>query len=176
MQTYISLLRGINVSGQKKIKMADLKYLYESCGFQNVITYIQSGNVIFQSDKSIKVKIAESIETAVEKNFGYAVSVLVKSYKEIKTVINRNPFGEEKLYITFLFSVPPEIPADEFDRVLTDSEKYKIEGDTVYFYCPDGYGKTKFSNNFIEKRLNIPATTRNWNTVNKLAELSEKLI
>ncbi len=176
MKTYISLLRGINVSGQKKITMDDLKKLYESLGFKKVQTYIQSGNVVFQSTEADGSAVIQKIEKKITKVYGFEVSVLIRTPEELQQVIARNPFTKqesEKSYVTFLSGVPVQVPMDEINKAKNSSEKYKIVGKEVYFYCPTGYGKTKLSNNFFEKKLKLSATTRNRNTVNKLLEIAE---
>lgn len=176
MKIYISMLRGINVSGQKKIIMEGLKKLYESLGFKKVQTYIQSGNVIFQSTEADSSSVIQKIEKKITKVYGFEVSVLIRTPKELCQVIARIPFTKqeaEKSYVTFLSDVPVEVPTDEINKAKNSSEKFKIIGKEIYFYCPTGYGKTKLSNNFFEKKLKLSATTRNWNTVNKLLEIAE---
>ena len=172
MATYISLLRGINVSGQKKIKMADLKLLYESLGFDNVRTYIQSGNVLFDSDELDVESFTSNIESGINLRFGYDVAVLIKTQEELARIVQRTPFGVDSVYITFLFDLPVEIPMDELDKAKIEAEQIEIVHDVAYIHCPSGYGRTKLSNNFLERKLRVSATTRNLNTVNKLLELS----
>jgi uncharacterized protein (DUF1697 family) len=112
MQTYISILRGINVSGQKKINMKELKAMYESLSYQNVITYIQSGNVVFRSEKADEKVLAKTIEDAINAKFGFDVPVLVLTEKELRATIKNNPFLKEqdilieKLHVTFLQQKP----------------------------------------------------------------------
>ena len=176
---YFSLLRGINVSGQKKIQMAKLKLLYDSLGFQNVTTYIQSGNVIFESnDKDCDI-LSERISQKILDTFGFEVTVIIRTKDEWIKVIKNNPFAgkaeidQTRLYITFLHQEPDEIDADGLDQSKSKTEKYAIVGKEFYFYCPDGYGRTKLSNTVVEKKLKVTATTRNWNTVNKLLEMTD---
>src|SRR3989344_9460301 len=108
MNTYISLHRGINVAGQKKIKMSDLKALYEALGFKNVTTYIQSGNVIFQSTQTDIVALSQKIEEKIHKTYQFQVAVIIRTIPELKQIIDENPFVKDrhedvtKLYITFL--------------------------------------------------------------------------
>ncbi len=168
MAVFISLLRGINVSGQKKIKMADLKKLYESINLSDVETYIQSGNVIFKSNDIDAKEISTKIENEIKKQYGFDVKILIKTPSELKNIIKNNPFNEEKVYVTFLFNNPEIISAAEINKDLKESEKYKIHNDVIYLFCPDGYGRTKLSNNYFEQKLNVSATTRKWKTINKL--------
>ena len=174
--TYISLLRGINVSGQKIIKMADLKLVYESLKFTNVTTYVQSGNVVFQTATSPS-KIASSIEEAIEARFSFEVPVLVRTSTELARVLGKNPLADadpSKLYVTFL-SRPAVMPADEFEKLKQPGDRMAFVGKEVYFSCPGGYGRTKLNNNLLERKLKARATTRNWNTVTKLHELAQAI-
>jgi uncharacterized protein (DUF1697 family) len=180
MKKYISMLRGINVSGQKKIKMTDLKSLYESLGFDNVQTYIQSGNVIFESSILDVEKLKRNIEQNIEKTFGFSVSVIIRSNDEFESIINRNPFigqrsteDDTKLLVTFLTDAPPESIANAIQQFVTKPEALEVRGKEIYLHCPNGYGKSKLSNRFLECKLGVKATTRNWKTVKKLYDLSQ---
>jgi uncharacterized protein (DUF1697 family) len=181
MQTFISILRGINVSGQKKILMAELKLLYESLKFKDVTTYIQSGNVLFKSDKSLSdLELATKIRKAIYKKYGFEVPVIIRSKDEIQKIISTNPFlkekdiDEKKLHVTFLSEIPVKenIESIKSDNYLPD--QFIISGKDIYLHIPVSYGETKLSNNFFEKKLKVTATTRNWNTVKKLLELTNK--
>jgi len=176
MTTYISMLRGINVSGQKKIKMEELKELYISLGFKNIQTYIQSGNVIFVSSDKIVSKLINKIERKIKKSFGFEVLVLIRTKNDLKKLIDNNPFAKKdnsKLLVTLLSDTPLLSPIDEITKIKDDSEEFLISGKEIYLFCPNGYGKSKLSNNFFERKLKLSATTRNWKTVNKLLELAE---
>jgi uncharacterized protein (DUF1697 family) len=179
MHTYISMLRGINVSGQKIIKMAELKVLYESLRLTNVATYIQSGNVVFQSKQNDPVLIGASIEKAIEKSFGFSVTVVLRQPAEFRRVINKCPFrgsakiDESRIYVTFLKSRPALALVKAMADVAKKSgDTFQISGNEIYLYCPNGYGKTEFSIGFFEKRLKVAATTRNWKTVQTLLAMS----
>jgi uncharacterized protein (DUF1697 family) len=180
MTTYISLLRGINVSGQKKIQMKELKSLYESLGLENVITYIQSGNVIFSCGEKNELKLVDLISNKIRDVFGFDVSVVIRSkddwVKIIKnnTLINRKDIDPQKLYVTLLSQITSRINTDVLDKVKHNSEEYVVGEREIYLYCPEGYGRTKLSNNYIENKLKIGATTRNWNTVYKLFEITDQ--
>ena len=176
MTTYISMLRGINVSGQKKIKMEELKEFYRSLGFKNIQTYIQSGNVIFESSDKNVSKIINKIERKIKKSFGFDVLVLIRTKNDLKKLIDNNPFAKKdnsKLLVTLLSDTPLQSPIDEITKIKDDSEEFFIFGKEIYLFCPNGYGKSKLSNNFFERKLKLSATTRNWKTVNKLLELAE---
>ena len=175
---YISILRGINVSGQKQIKMADLKLLYEELGFRNVVTYIQSGNVIFSYNGDAAVDLKFQIEKAIEAKYKFFVPVIIRTKFEILDVINNCPFDTidleqngTKILVTFLSESPPESTIDALMGHVNSPEEMVLRNREVYLYCPNGYGKTKLSNSFIERKLGVVATTRNWKSTNKLYEL-----
>ena len=176
---YISILRGINVSGQKKIKMIDLKSLYKELGFQNVLTYIQSGNVIFDSIDKNKTDLKEKIENAIEVNYKFHVPVEIRTNREMSKIIENCPFGSidlvesgTKVLLSFLSSNPSKANVNDVLKHVVSPEQLVIKGKEAYLYCPNGYGKSKLSNNFLEKKLGVKATTRNWKSVHKLYELS----
>ena len=177
---YVSILRGINVSGQKKIKMADLKILYEDQGFKNVITYIQSGNVIFESKANLAIEIIkEMIETAIETKYTFQVPVDIRTNQELKQIIEKCPYEEiqeeengTKILVTFLQNTPLDKKVELLLEYVKSPERLIIQDREVYLYCPNGYGTSKLTNVFIEKKLGVSATTRNWKSVKKLYELS----
>jgi len=177
MQRYVSLLRGINVSGQKKIKMDDLVALYETLGLANVCTYIQSGNVAFDADTRDTDRIGRKIEQAIQQDYGFTVPVLLRTRAQMDNTIKANPFLRDnipdisKVHVTFLERPPEESVIQDFNPSSLGQDRFAITGTDVYLYCPGGYGKTKLSNNFIEKQLGVRATTRNWKTVRILADM-----
>lgn len=179
MDIYISFLRGINVSGKNRIKIDELKDLYEAIGFRNIKTYIQSGNVIFTSKEQNIDDRGTAIKEQIRAKYGYNVEVFVRTPSELKKIIDSAPVADKdisKFHVTFLSSVPSVSQLENIMKKKSETEFILIDKKTVYLYCPDGYGKTKLSNNFLEKKLNVSATTRNWKTVNKLIELAANLI
>ena len=179
MNTYIALLRGINVSGHHKIKMADLKLLFLNNGFSEVKTYIQSGNVIFKTNELNTDKIEQCIIMAVEKQFSYDIKVLVLTKKELSTIFNSNPFLERAsidisaLCVTFLSAIPTQDKVTEIKELgLKNNDEFSLEKKNIYLHCPNGFGKTKLTNNLFERKFKVNATTRNWKTITKLIELS----
>ncbi len=175
--TYIALLRGINVSGHKKIKMPDLKAMFEALGFTNVRTYIQSGNVVFESNSSEGLE--GKISAKIQEQFGFDVSVICRTAAEMEQVVARNPYAElvgfetEKLYVTFLQETPSGEKLEALKTFTFEPEMYTVSGQEIYVYCFNGYGNTKLENAFFEKKLKVPASTRNWRTINKLIEMSQ---
>lgn len=177
MKNYICLLRGINVSGQKKIKMEDLRKLFESNGFENVQSYVQSGNVLFHSNLKDVNKITFGIQQTIENKYNFFVPALVKTPEDFKMVLNNNPFSGKKfdqksLYVIFLFDNPEQDNLQKLSVIKNDEEDFRIIDDIIYIYCPNGYGRSKLNSNIFEKKLKVPATTRNWNTVNQLYKLT----
>ncbi|MFT5295329.1 MAG: hypothetical protein ACI9YH_001343 [Colwellia sp.] len=178
MNTYISLLRGINVSGQKKIKMAALKSIYESLKFDNVITYIQSGNVVFKSLDE-KVIIKTSIEVAIKEHFDFDVPVLILTHNQLENTSKNLPFSDvdieqegSKIIIFFLSETISHNQEETFGGYLTNSEQLVMGQDVIYLYCPDGLGKSKLTNKLIETKLKLTSAARNIKTVNKLLSLA----
>ena len=178
MATYISLLRGINVSGQKKVNMKELKALYESLNFSNVSTYIQSGNVVFNSDEYTEDELKHVIELAIKQHYGFNVPVIIVNSIKLNTALNNLPFKNmelatqgSKILFSFLSATPKKDLIDALPHYLSASEKLFILDDVVYLFCPDGYGKTKLTNNLLEKKLGVTSTTRNLKTIVKLQEI-----
>lgn len=177
MYKIIALLRGINVGGQKKIKMADLKSLLEETGFKNVSTYIQSGNILFKSSEKHSTMLKSKISSAIKKRYGFEVQVIVISPEYLNKILNNNPFIKQKIdtesvYVTFLSDKPSIDNIKKFDAVNYSPEEYFIDQKIIYLYTPRGYGKAKLNNNLFEKKLKVYATTRNWKTVNTLFALT----
>ena len=163
--------------------MVELKKIYLSLGFEDVNTYIQSGNVVFNCNNLDPSKLKNNIENKIKEVFDFDVTVLILTKNDLKNVIEENPFKEEDpkhLHLTFLSKVPSEDLIKDLKLNLkfnmkNKSEKISISPKTIYLYLPNDYGKTKFNNNFFEKKLRVSATTRNWRTVNKLYNIAESL-
>jgi uncharacterized protein (DUF1697 family) len=178
--TYIAMLRGINVSGKNMIKMPALIASVEKIGFQNVRAYLQSGNLVFESKEQELVDFERNINAEIAHSFGLEVPVLVLSHPDMLRVRDENPFlklgtvDESKIYVTFLADVPDKTSIDKIDDAKYAPDEFIVDGKVIYLFCPDGYGRTKLTNNFFESKLKITATTRNWNTVNKLVEMGGK--
>ncbi len=173
MQKYIALLRGINISGQKIIKMADLRALLSAEGLANVETYIQSGNIIFESDESRKT-VEKLIVSTINNHYGFMVPTFILSPKELEKAISNNPFGKvegNKLYLTFLSDKANRNGMEAINDKVQENEYLQIIENVMYFHCPNGAAKSKITNNLIEKKLEVTATTRNWRTCGKLLEL-----
>lgn len=178
MTTYISILRGINVSGKKLIKMDVLKRMYENLNFLNVKTYVQSGNVVFNYKEADVSVLKEIISKELERCFGFVVPVILLTADTLQTIIDQNPFNNDSskdklhLYVTFLAEKPKQYDAYIFENIKQDGEEFHFSDNAVYLYIPNGYGKTKLTNNLLENKLKVVATTRNWKTTNELLELA----
>lgn len=171
---YVALLRGINVSGQKLIKMEALKTIFEKLGFRNVRTYIQSGNVIFETVKSKPETLQSKIEKSLEKTLGYAVTVIIRTMQDLENVVNKYPFSKVKgnengrVYVSFLTREPDKAGIKELVTLNSDNEMFHFDGNNVYTLLTKGFGDSLLGKNIFEKKLKVRATTRNWQTVNKL--------
>jgi uncharacterized protein (DUF1697 family) len=171
------MLRGINVSGQKKIRMADLKSLFESLGLIHVQSYLQSGNVVFDSDEKDIGKLKDVIEAQIESTYGFSVPVLIRTRDDFKRVIQEHPFAQEeaiRVLVTFLYELPDSSKLEELSHYQDKVDKFAIGKQEIFLFCPGGYGRTKLSNNFFEKKLGVVATTRNWKSVNALYEMASE--
>ncbi|MBI3803438.1 MAG: DUF1697 domain-containing protein [Nitrospirae bacterium] len=179
MTSFIALLRGINVSGQKQIRMADLLKRFKALGFEDARNYLQSGNVVFRSRRSNVKKLASAIQADIAEAFGHQVDVLVLSAGELNRIAASNPLPklgrkETLFHATFLFQ--PILKTDFEKLVLPaqEGERAVLIDQVVFLYCPHGYGRTKLNNAFFERKLGVPATTRNWRTVLALRDLCEE--
>lgn len=177
MSRKIAILRGINVGGRRKVLMADLKSLCESKGLKNVKTYIQSGNVLFDSE--IEDSALEAmLEKAITDQFGFDVPVLVRTEKEFETSIKNNPFFDKntdikQLHLTFLKEKPNK---ENIEKIVSQDytpDQFKIIDNDIFILCLGKYHQSKLTNNFFENKLQVGATTRNWKTVLKLLEISK---
>lgn len=178
MAKYISILRGINVSGQKKIKMAQLREHYTSLGFEDVTSYIQSGNVFFNSQIDDIPTLVSMIETMIRENYGFEVPIIIRTADDLEKVIETNPHThvpEEKFnvyIVTFLEEAPTAEACAQIPEIGPADEQTVIVGREVYTFYPNGSGRSKMTTNYFEKKLGVTATARNWKSVRKLLELA----
>lgn len=174
---YFALLKGINVTGYKIIKMAELKSMFESLGFKNVRTYIQSGNVVFESPAKAEA-VKKKIENGIEDKFGFKVTVIIRSRDEMEKIIKDYPFAkikgheECKISVGFLESIPGKALVKELEANSSDLETLKVNGNNLYHLCRGKFSDSLvFKKNLPEKILKVNCTVRNWNTTNKLMEI-----
>lgn len=180
LTTYISILRGINVSGKNIIKMEALRNLYTTMGFCDIHTYLQSGNVTFRALATDEQMLEQTIEQYIKKEFSLDIPVQVMNVEALKNVIHNNPFLKDEtldpsfFHVTFLKIPPAVVDLKAIESKKTEQEKMAFSGKVIYLYCPEGYGNTKLNNNFLEKRLKVTATTRNWKTTTALLQLAQE--
>jgi uncharacterized protein (DUF1697 family) len=174
---YCSILRGINVSGKNSIKMDTLRDLLKTIGFQNIKTYIQSGNVYFESTLLSTDELALRISNELKSSLNLTVPVLVLKQEELDEIISSNPFlsfvnFEPKfMHLTFLTNEIDLSGIPEIEEKSSENELLFFGNKVVYLYLPNGNGTTKLSNTLIEKKLKNTATTRNWNTCLELQKM-----
>jgi uncharacterized protein (DUF1697 family) len=177
LHTYIALLRAINV-GSTWIKMAELGELFSSHGFDDVATYIQSGNVVFSSRDS-HARCIETIASFLDEQFAAPVGIILKNAKDMAVIVSENPFLDDsridpaKLHLTFLKEKPARIAVTKLAAVKAGDDRFHVSGSVVYLYCPNGYGRTKLSNSAIERTFGVQATTRNWKTIVTLLGMAQ---
>lgn len=177
MPGYVSLLRAVNVGG-RSISMSRLRDVYAALGFDDVRSYIQSGNLVFHSSQRSEAAVTSAIEGAIVDEFGLAVRVLVRSHADMAKIARSHPFAQQvggkgsALYVTFLASKPAAGKVKSIDAARYAPDAFKVVGREIYAVYPNGYGRSKLALPLFEKALGVEGTARNWNTVTKLAELS----
>ncbi|MBK8024784.1 MAG: DUF1697 domain-containing protein [Chloroflexi bacterium] len=179
MPTYISLLRGINVGGNKKVPMADLKTLYESLGFAGARTLLQSGNAVFASERTDLDGIVRDLEAGIRQRFGFESRIVLRTAEQWVAVVAAHPFTPEqiaepsKILVTFLADIPSEEAIAALLAAHQGPEQIHVLGREVFTFYADGMGRSKLDLTFVERRLKTIGTGRNWNTVLKLLALAE---
>jgi uncharacterized protein (DUF1697 family) len=176
MTFYIALLRGINVGGNKPVKMETLREVCGKLKFCDVKTYVQSGNVVFRASEGDPVKLGRRLEDAIEKTFGHRPPVILRTAEEMRAVMARNPFAGRagiepaKLLVTFLHEAPGAEVRGKLLALAAPPEEMHLDGRELYLYCPNGYSKTVLPVAKVDRLLQ--GTGRNWNTVTKLVEMT----
>jgi uncharacterized protein (DUF1697 family) len=177
MTTHLALLRGINVSGHNMIKMEALKTMLENIGFQNVRTYIQSGNVFIDTDEESPSKVGFIIKQEIFKVFGHDVPAVVISKEDLELCFKNNPYLKEKdidvkkLYVAFISIALKSENINDLKISQFKPDEASIDGNRIFIKYAVGAGKTRFDQKYIEKKLNVTATIRNWNTVTSLLKM-----
>lgn len=175
MKNHIALFRGINVGGNHILPMQELREVLENLGLKNVQTYIQSGNVVFDSDEEDLRALSESISKAVSKSHGFEPNVMILSREEFQQAMRQNPFPEAEadpktLHLSFLKAQPEDPDLAWMESVKAEREEFELKGRVFYLHAPDGIGRSKLAAK-AEKLLGVPGTARNWRTVSKIAEM-----
>ena len=178
MQTWIALLRGINVGGHQRLPMQDLRTIFETAGSRNVATYIQSGNVVFNADIDNLAAFGDKIGDAVETGHGFRPDIHLLTANTLRAAIEANPYPEavsepQSLHLTILSEAPQPGRIDSAKKALTDTERFTVIGECLYMHAPDGLARSKFAAN-VARLLDVSATSRNWKTVTKLAAMASQ--
>jgi uncharacterized protein (DUF1697 family) len=175
-QTWIALLRGINLGARNKVAMADLRELFAGLGAEDVTTYVQSGNVVFGSTLS-RAELGKAIAQEIRSRLGLDLTVVLLTGAEVDRLVEGNPFAKAqpdpvKLHVTFLAEPADAGRTRAVEQLEFEPDEFRVTRKAVYLHCPQGYGRSKLSNAFFEQRLGVAATTRNWRTVRALAEVA----
>jgi uncharacterized protein (DUF1697 family) len=171
---YVALLRAINLAGHNRISMAELRDVFASIGAEQVTTYVQSGNVVFDASGRAK-KVAAAAEAEISTRLGLDIAVLIRTRKQLAGIVAANPFASKeasRLYLTFLQEPASAERVRALDPGAGAQDEFQVHGREIYLHFPGGYGRSKLSNAYFEKQLGVVATTRNWKTVSTLAELA----
>ena len=174
MPVYVSLLRGINIGSNKRVKMALLQKSFQAMGFERVKTYIQSGNVIFSGRKVSTAALSRKIEAKILQDFGFSVAVISRTQDEMEKTIQNNPFLKksgidlEKLHVVFLSEAPELAALQKMLALVSAPDLAHCVGNEIYFYLPNGVSQSSFWKAPWERALVVVPTMRNWKTVNSV--------
>ena len=175
MAVCVALLRGINVSGQKLIKVADLKRMCEGLGLAKVQTYIQSGNVLFESGEAPEA-LCRRMEAEIRSAFGFDVPVVIRSLADLERILSGSPYPPDAdIYVALLGEVPSQEGIDRLMAANLGGDECRVVGREVYLLYHQGAGKSKLTTNLLEQRLGVAATARNWRTMTALVEMAKRM-
>lgn len=177
MTTFVALLRSVNVAGHGRLTMADLRQSFLTLGHTDVSTYIQTGNVIFQSSNRNRAKLVAEIERQLEHDFGRAPAVILRTAPDLARIVSSSPYPRRdadpsRHHVTFLAEAPSKERLTTFAPPASGQDELVIIGEEIFVHTPDGYANTKLTGALLERRLGVTSTTRNWNTVTKLLDLA----
>jgi uncharacterized protein (DUF1697 family) len=181
MAVLISMLRGVNVGPHNRIKMDELRALYESLNFKDPRSYVQSGNVIFRTKEKNNPQLAKKIQAAIEKKLGCCPEVILRTTEELRGAIAANPFPEQtssepgKVLVTFLAGDPPRDAEASLEKFKSFPEQLHLKGRELYIYFPNGAGRSKLPWSAVEKFLRVTGTARNWNSVQAILKIAEEM-
>jgi uncharacterized protein (DUF1697 family) len=174
MKTYAILLRGVTPSGRNKVPMAALRTALASAGLLDVQTYIQSGNVVAKTEAG-RESLRSLVHEVIAREIGAEIAVIVRTHRELRSVLAGNPFppnAASRTYFSLLASPPAPSLVEDFRRLSASPDEVEVVGSTVYTLYATKHSDSKFNNNFFERRLKVVATTRNFNTMSRLVELT----
>lgn len=171
MIDYVALLRGVNVSGKNKIQMKEFVEYLKDLRFDCIRSYIQSGNILFRFEDINEEILEMGIVELIQKKYNYDIKTLVIRKSDLQFIIENNPFKDidyKNLHISILKQIPDYSLQSKLEAIDFSPDKFNIINNYIYLNCPNGYGRTKLTNNYFESKLKVDATTRNWNTITKL--------
>jgi uncharacterized protein (DUF1697 family) len=176
---YVTLLRSVNVAGHGRVAMDELRASFDALGYSGVTTYIQTGNVLFTTGSKSETGIATAIEQRLAEDFGDSPAVLLRTVADLQRVGTSSPYAKAgadpgRHHVTFLATSPPKAALDALNLPPSGRDELVIDGKEIYVHTPDGYANTKYTGTFLERRLGVVSTTRNWNTVTKLCALAKR--
>lgn len=176
MPRYVALLRGINVGGNTMINMGELRTTFEALGFERVVSYINSGNLAFDSKKASERSLIKRLQEAIENDFGKAVKIMVRDQKDIDRILANNPYDGEfeshkEMHVLFLNEELSQEKAALLREMAPEAERFTVAGREIYCHLPMGVADSVMGRGSFEKKLKVDVTARNWRTVEKLAEL-----
>ena len=175
--TYVALLRGINVGGKRKLPMKELAQVFSTCKCKDVRTYIQSGNVVFCALPDSVKKLAAAVEKKIEARFGFPVPVVIRSHDQLAKVVRVNPFltrgaSDKMLHVVFLADEPNTAAVRTLDPQRSPGDEFRVIGSEIFLYLPNGAGNSKLTNAYFDSKLSTIGTARNWTTVLNLLEMT----
>ncbi len=177
-QTFVALLRGVNVGGKNTLPMAALVEMFSAEGCRDVSTYVQSGNVVFAAGSALAARLETSIPRRIAERFGYDIPIVLRSHRELAAVLEANPFvgqagvAETGLHVMFLADQPTAPRIAGLDPARSPPDAFAVRGREVYLHCPNGFGRTKLANAYFDARLATQSTCRNWRTTVTLGDLA----
>jgi uncharacterized protein (DUF1697 family) len=180
MRIVIALLRAVNMAGHNSIKMKELSEMFAGMDHPEAKIFIQSGNVVLQSDDDSD-KLSAEIAAAIKQEFDLDIAVMIRTAGEVQELAARNPYLREenfngsKMAVVFLNKVPSAEALKKMEEINFPPDKYCIDGKEIFIYCPNGFGRSKLSTNFFERKLNVFGTARNWKTINSILDIAEKM-
>ena len=174
---YVALLRGVNVGGKNRLPMKDLAAMFADAGCADVVTYIQSGNVVFRATDACAARVPAAVAKAVAERLAFRAPVVMRTAAELRAVARGNPFlkpgaDPDALHVLFLADRPAAARVAELDPHRSPPDEFEVRGREVYFRCPNGVGRSKLTNAYFDSKLATTSTLRNWRTVLKLVEMS----
>jgi uncharacterized protein (DUF1697 family) len=176
---YVALLRSVNVAGHGRVAMDELRASFTALGYQDVVTYIQTGNVLFAAPSRSEKAVVGAVEEQLAHDFGNAPAVLLRTVPELRRVAASSPFAKAgadpaRHHVTFLATAPTKAALAALELPPSGRDELMVDGREIYVHTPDGYAGTKYTGTFLERRLGVVSTTRNWNTVAKLRQLAAR--